>query len=1105
MTRQRIPSLLPSLHQVIARRIRQGFSSGRGQPCAADARIQAYLDRILAGTGEVPRLPLNTFALDQAGLARELSLPRNKDSYTSPLLKSYRLRNGILHNPANDRRTTKGVFHVAEGGLPIPDDKLAVPAAVFTALLARALQPPVGISRLPYTAGTGEQAACFVSLLLRPLVVPAVPGFIGEKRMEVRFFAPGSLVSNLDFVESIFGNAGDPGQPENNAALNPAGWTGHTGCVILAPHLTGCKKTELGLPHHDQATERQRRDGMCWKTADEPYNGGSAFKLCLRDASGVIVTIIADNYYGYCKKEVKTQISYSANLYGLAEEEHAGGALVYPAYDLGEEFSSTLHVQQRGHSFAEVARRYASLIQVKKEGYAVDRKYPTILYVPEDVVFDLNAQTVTWTRGKKPQSLPLMAGRTYVRPSGYKVHIEQPPAHSAWHLVGTVAEGTLCHKPCTVSGGGKSEISKAISDAILPGPVFVADFDQDMDKVAALIAKDCSNRFQDAARNGADQRAVLNPERSLGSVIKLLTPSREYSDEYNAWLRSLPQYLKEIAFVVKRHYTQAWGNNWREHFSVDRINGNPGNELKCDNRKLTASYLRVGYQEDGAWRVFGLREDFHPAAKVQMEDDITASVVVPGAEAEAPAQKFVENCERLLFQRPDEAVHRGYDKLTERELAAPGNFISNFEPLTGTDARALVDDAIGFSKFSAPMQQLVRTAAAGETGPAYFVSSAHPRIVDGKPSKNPRYLQHRPDLVDARGVHLAQMATRLHRRLAADAPVLTPVNAFVPGRRNNPPDTVAHVRALAVFNPVHYLELPELFMEYISSMTGKSPSTTGAGSEGALTKGPFNALPAIIDLNAALVSQVQVAQPVFISAAGHVGPRVRVDHDVSLLVPEVWSRMTAAERDPAFLIRQGYLEKCTDLEWEGRPLLASRLGYRITSKFGRVFFGRVFTHPHSIFTEEMLRPETQDLAVFADGMDNICVTHQRVAQSYFDDGTIALACPPLRALLHIMAKGDFEGHGLDAPEVRGLFTREHLLGSGWYAARLAAKQQSDIALWTRHVSTLEDFIADPANKAVTTRLRLARRLTEAQAERAKVSAAAYLGSLRGTLGRQPLG
>ncbi len=44
---------------------------------------------------------------------------------------------------------------------------------------------------------------------------------------------------------------------------------------------------------------------MCWKTEDERYNNGSAFKLCARDARGVMVTLIADNYFGYCKKEVK--------------------------------------------------------------------------------------------------------------------------------------------------------------------------------------------------------------------------------------------------------------------------------------------------------------------------------------------------------------------------------------------------------------------------------------------------------------------------------------------------------------------------------------------------------------------------------------------------------------------------------------------------------------------------------------------------------------------------------------------------------------------------------------------------------------------------------
>jgi len=42
-------------------------------------------------------------------------------------------------------------------------------------------------------------------------------------------------------------------------------------------------------------------------------------------------------------------------------------------------------------------------------------------------------------------------------------------------------------------------------------------------------------------------------------------------------------------------------------------------------------------------------------------------------------------------------------------------------------------------------------------------------------------------------------------------------------------------------------------MDFVCSLTGKSPSTTGAGSEGALTKGPFNALVATSDLNNALL------------------------------------------------------------------------------------------------------------------------------------------------------------------------------------------------------------------------------------------------------------
>lgn len=1091
-------------HREMARHLSERYAP-------VDGRIQHFLNLYLADLGPAATLPLRTFVLDQPGLARELSLPEQGDIAVSPLLSSYRLRNGVLHNPASDRRTTQGVFHIAEGGLPVPEDKKAVPRQAFAKLLEIAFQAPDDLTRLPYSSDWDTPAHCWVSLLLRPLVVPEVSGFIREKRMETRFFVPGSLVANLDFVESIFGNAGDPYLPENDSALDIDGWTGHTGCVILAPHLVEVPKVLLGLPHWDLATPRQRRDGMCWKDESELYNNGSAFKICARDARGVVVTLIADNYFGYCKKEVKTQISYSANLYGLAEEEHAGGALVYPSYDLGDKFATDLHVQSRGHTFTEVCERYASLIDIQPEGHAIDREYPTIYYVPDNVRFDGVAQTVSWEQDGVEQTIPLRAGITYVRPSGYKVNLEQPPGHNSWALVGTAAEGTLCHKPCTVSGGGKSEISKAISDAILPGSVFVADFEADMARVQELLEHDCSTRFADPVTRGPDHRPILSAERSLGSVIKLLTPSADYTDEYNAWLRSIPQYVKELVFVVKRHYRAEWGSDWRSHFSVDIINGTPGNELKFANRKLTASYLRVGFQDDGSWRVFGLREDFHPAAKVQMEDDITASVVVPSCALEnLPAtttrssEKFVLNCETRLFQRPDDAIHRGYDKQTERDLTQSDNFISNFEPLGKQQALEFLEDAVHFSKWTRPVQELIQEAATAANGPAYFVSPAHPRIVDGKPTKNPRYLQFRPDLADPRSAYLARMGARLHRRIAADAAVLTPVDVVVPGRRNNPPEAKAGIRALAVFNPIHYLELPELFLEFISSMTGKSPSTTGAGSEGALTKGPFNCLPTVYDLNAALVSFFLTEHPVFVSAAGYVGPNCRVDHDVSLLIPEVWCRMAPHERDARFLIEHGYLEKCVDMEHNGTTIRSSRLGYRITAKFARVFFGRIFNHPHVVFTEEILRPELQSIEIFADGMDNICVTHERVAQAYFDDATIAEACPPLQALLHIMATGDWNGHGLDSPEVRSMFQRDALLASDWYQARLDSKQKADIHIWNHHIRSLHLILDNPATADIADRMDLTNRMRAAENELARVSSPGYRTSLIGTLGRQPL-
>jgi len=1079
--------------------------------CPADWRIDHFLREYLYDTGLSVPWPKRTLVLDSPGLARQLSLPPDQDEFKSDIICSYRTRQGVLHNPANDRRTTQGVFHVTEGGLPIPDDKKAVPKGVFGRLLALAFQPPASLLRLPFTSTQEEQAECIVSLLMRPVVCPAVPGFIEEKSMETRFFVPGNLVCNLDFVETIFGNAGDPFLPENDAGLDVEHWTGHTGCVILAPHLTKVTKKSLGLPPWDTANERQRRDGMCWKAEDEFYNDGGAFKITARDQRGIIVTVIADNYFGYCKKEVKTQISYAANLYGLCEEEHAGGARVYASYDLGEEFFADKHVRSRGHSFEEVVQLAGPALKLQPEGYAIDKEYPDIIYVPADVHFDLRKQTISWPAPDGQKAIKLMAGKIYIRPSGYRVHMEKPSDSRAWRLIGTVAEPTLCHKPSTVSGGGKSEISKPITDAILHGPVFTADFKRDFDFVADLLARDYSDRFRDLAKAISDKRSILSPERSLGSVIKLFTPSeQDYTDKFNQWLSSIPQYLIELLFVVKRFYKLSWGEHWREHFSVDIINGTPGNELKFDGRKLVSNFLRVGYDADGSWRVFGLRKDFHPAAKLQAEDDITASVVVPANALQHLnpddanlSVKFVHNTEERLFQRPDEAIHRGYDQQAEKDLSEPGNFLSNFQPLTAKDARDLAEDSIGFATYTQPMQNLIREASKGN-GPRYFVSSAHPRIIDGRPSKNPRYLQKRPDLEDTREVHAAEMATRLQRRISLDTPLYTPVNVVVPGRRNNPPEPAAGIRSLAVFNPVHYIELPELFMEFISSMTGKSPSTTGAGSEGALTKGPFNALPPIIDLNAALVSFALTGYDAFVSSADHIGPRVRVDHDISLLIPEVWCRMTPEERQPKFLIDNGYFERCVDFDFNGRNVAASRLGYRMTANFVRTFFGRVFNYPYAVFTEEMLRPEKQDMAVFADGVDNIVGTHQRVAECYLADGSIEMACPPLKALLHIMARGSFEGRDVKHADFRALFSRESVVASDWYARRLEAKRSHDIKLWRCHATYLENFLKKKNYADEAERLGIPAKLELAWKTYHHVKTAEYIASLQGTIGLQPL-
>ena len=238
----------------------------------------------------------------------------------------------------------------------------------------------------------------------------------------------------------------------------------------------------------------------------------------------------------------------------------------------------------------------------------------------------------------------------------------------------------------------------------------------------------------------------------------------------------------------------------------------------------------------------------------------------------------------------------------------------------------------------------------------------------------------------------------------------------------------------------------------------------------------------------------------FSSAAGYIGANLRVDHDISLLIPEIWSRLRESERDPNYLIEHGFLEPLEDFEHHGQWIKANRLGYRITDRFVATFMGKIFDNPAVVFGEDILKPETQDMDVFVDGVNNIVEAQQSVAQTYLDDGSIEDACPPLKALLHIMATGEYEGKDAHHSDIRALFSRESLLASRWYQQRLETKQQRDMALWERHCAYLQAFLGKETHQDVAERLDIAGRLAQAEAKLAHIRTPAYLAGLHGTIG-----
>lgn len=142
----------------------------------------------------------------------------------------------------------------------------------------------------------------------------------------------------------------------------------------------------------------------------------------------------------------------------------------------------------------------------------------------------------------------------------------------------------------------------------------------------------------------------------------------------------------------------------------------------------------------------------------------------------------------------------------------------------------------------------------------------------------------------------------------------------------------------------------------------------------------------------------------------------------------------------------------------------------------------------------------QDLDSFAQGIENILVTQKRVAEHYFSDGSVEAAIPPLKALLHIMREGRFEGKDIHDAGVRALFTRDSVLKSPWYAERLKQKQKIEINTLKRYEASLSRSLSGPPLIDESFRKELELRQAAIQKELKHAQSPDYLKSLFGTIG-----